>query len=219
MSIVAEFSLSTEEFVFGSALSTAEDMQIELEAIIPTGPRLVPYFWATGDGFEGFERNVLSDPSVESITQLDRIDDTALYRTAWGTDVDSLLQGLADTEAVVLEAMTADDGWHFRVRFSDRHLLGQFYDYCTERGIDIDIERVHALSEASRAGRVFDLTPEQREAIVLAVRWGYFAVPRETDLSQIADELGISQQAASKRVRRGADKVLRGALLDPGTWT
>lgn len=216
MSVIVEFTLSTEEFVFGSALSTVENMSIELEAIVPTGSRIVPYFWATGEDFDGFEQGVLSDPGIKSITQLDRVNETALYRTVWSGDVNGILGGLAETEAVVLEAMTFRDGWHFRVRFSDHDLLGQFYNFCTERGITIHIQRVYTLTEVSRAGRIFELTPEQREAIVLAVKNGYFRVPRETDLSAIADELGISQQAASKRVRRAADSVLRNALLNPG---
>lgn len=216
MSVIVEFTLSTDEFVFGSALATAEDMTIELEAIVPTGNRVVPYFWATGADFGGFERHVLTDPRIGSITQLDRIEDTALYRTEWTRDVDGIIDGLAETEAVVLEAVTMQDGWHFRARFPDHDLLGRFYNFCTERDIAIHVERVYTLAEASRAGRAFELTPEQREAIVLAVKLGYFGVPRETDLSAVADELGISQQAASKRVRRGANKVLRGALLDPG---
>ncbi|MFC4436218.1 MULTISPECIES: helix-turn-helix domain-containing protein [Natrialbaceae] len=215
MSVIVEFSVSTEEFIFGAALATVEDMDIELEAIVPTGSRILPYFWATGAGFEAFEEHVLSCSEIEAITQLDRIDDTALYRAEWVPEVSGLLTGLARTEAVVLEAMTTRGGWHFRVRFPNRDLLGEFYDFCTEQHLSVTVDRVYTLSEASRAGRIFELTPEQREAIVLAVQRGYFEVPRGTDLSSIADELGISQQATSKRVRRGADKVLRGALLAP----
>jgi len=215
MSVIVEFELSTEDFLFGSALATVEEMDLELEAIVPTGTRIVPYFWATGETFEAFERHVLDDPDIAAIRQLDRIEDTALYRVEWTADPTGLLDGLASTEAVVLEAATVDEGWHFRVRFPDHDLLGRFYNFCTEGTIPIDVERVYTLAEASRAGRAFDLTPAQREAIVLAVRCGYFRVPRETDLSAVAAELGISQQAASKRVRRGADKVLSGALLAP----
>ena len=216
MSVIVEFTLPIEEFVFGSALATAEDMTLELETIVPTDNRVIPYFWATGTDFDGFERTVGSDRGIERITKLDQLVGTALYRAEWARDVDGLLHGLADTEAVVLEARTMRDGWTFRVRFPNHDLLGRFYNFCTERELSVHIERVYTLTEASRAGRIFDLTPEQREAIVVAVRNGYFAVPRETNLSEIADELGITQQAASKLVRRGADTVLRRSLLSPG---
>ena len=212
MSVIVEFSIATEEFVFGSALETVERMEIELEAIVPVGGQVIPYFWATGEGFEAFERHVGSEPDIESISQIDRIDGTALYRAVWSNDADGLLGGLADSEAVVLEAMTAEEGWYFRVRFPSNELVERFSEYCSERSISIHVGRVHPLAEASRAGRRFELTPGQREAIVLAVQRGYFEVPRETDLTAIADELGISQQAASERVRRGANAVLQAAL-------
>lgn len=216
MSVIVEFSLPTEAFLFGSALATVEEMTIELEAVVPTGDRIVPYFWATGEGFEAFERHVREDPNIEGLTRLDRIDDTGLYRADRAREMNGLIAGLAETEAVLLEAATVDDAWYFRIRFHDHDLLGQFYNYCTDHEITIHVKRVYTLTEPSRAGLTFDLTPEQRAAILLAVENGYFKVPRETDLSAIAEELGISQQAASKRVRRGADTVLRAVLFRRG---
>ena len=216
MSVIVEFNTSTADFVFGSALSTVEEMRIELEAIVPTGENVVPYFWATGEGFDAFERHVREDPDIASLTQLDRVGNSGLYRAEWSRDLNGLLDGLAATEAVVLEAVTFEEGWYFRVRFPSHDLLGQFYNYTNERDIALHVERIYTLTETSGAGRAFDLTPEQREALLLAVQEGYFEVPRRTDLSAIGEALGISQQAASKRVRRAADKVLRATLLGPG---
>lgn len=215
MSVIVEFTLPTDSFIFGSALKTAEGMEISLEEIVPMVDGAMPYFWATGADFETFERHVLDDTNVEGITQLDRVDDSGLYRVSWTATEDDLLDGLVESEAVVLEAYS-DGAWHFRVRFPDHDLLGQFYNFCTDHDISIHVARVYTLTEASRAGRTFDLTPEQREALLLAVRRGYFAVPRESNLTEIAEELAISQQAVSKRVRRGAHKVLAKALLAPG---
>lgn len=216
MSVIVEFTISTENFLFGAALATDENLAIELEAIVPTGKRVVPYFWATGEDFTSFEENVLADPDIKGLTQLDRLADNALYRAQWATDLNGLLDGLADTEAVVLEATTREHDWYFRVRFPDHDLLGRFYNFTTENALAIRVERVYTLAEASRAGRHFELTLEQRDALLLAIKMGYFKVPRETDLSAIADELEISQQATSKLVRRGADKVLQASMLTPG---
>jgi hypothetical protein len=213
MSVIVEFSISTEDFLFGSTLATVEEMNIELEAIVPTGRRVVPYFWATGEDFESFERHVLSDPDMTSLTQLDRIDETALYRAEWSTDLNGVLVGLGETEAVVLEAVTVDGGWHFRVRFPDHDLLGQFYNFCTERDYGRPRRtRLHA--RGSLTGRP-SLRTHTRTAGGDRPRRpaGVLRFPRETDLAAIADERGISQQAASKRVRRGASAVLRGALF------
>jgi len=65
----------------------------------------------------------------------------------------------------------------------------------------------------SRTEYGFGLTPEQRETLLMAVEKGYFSVPRETKLAEIAEVVGITQQAASERVRRGAETVLRKSLI------
>jgi len=60
----------------------------------------------------------------------------------------------------------------------------------------------------------FELTDSQRESLFQAVRDGYFEVPRRTTLGDIGDKLGITEQTVSENLRRGADKVLKRALLD-----
>nr|WP_256487766.1 MULTISPECIES: helix-turn-helix domain-containing protein [unclassified Haladaptatus] len=60
------------------------------------------------------------------------------------------------------------------------------------------------------------MTDEQREALATAFASGYFRVPRETSLSELAETLDISPQAASGRLRRGLERML-GATLFPRT--
>ncbi len=60
------------------------------------------------------------------------------------------------------------------------------------------------------------LTEPQREAIAEAYRQGYYDVPREISLEELANELDISHQALSERLRR-ANRVLAGEQLDDPT--
>jgi len=57
------------------------------------------------------------------------------------------------------------------------------------------------------------LTEPQQEAIAEAYRQGYYDVPREISLEELANELDISHQALSERLRR-ANRVLAGEQLD-----
>jgi hypothetical protein len=214
MSVTVEFSLDTEDFLFGSVLATEREMDIVLDAIVPTGTDVLPYFWATGEDFDAFEHDVLAAAHVDVITQLDLVDDTALYRVEWSNQQDSLIDLLAESDAVVLEGRSSGASWHFSVRFPTNETVSAFYDACREHDLRLHVETVHSTAEASRAGREFGLSEPQREALVHAVVGGYFQVPRGTDLSKVAADLGISQQAASKNVRRGADRVLRTALAE-----
>lgn len=106
-----------------------------------------------------------------------------------------------------------DSSWSFTVRFPDHTALTQFHQLYQTEEFPVHIDRVASLDEEAGTKYEFGLTPDQRTALLLAVEEGYFAVPRETKLDEIADELDITRQAASERVRRATETVLQKALV------
>lgn len=61
---------------------------------------------------------------------------------------------------------------------------------------------------------VSSITDKQREALELAMESGFYEKPRETDLGAIANELGISESAASQRLNAAETKLVRSFLAD-----
>jgi hypothetical protein len=57
------------------------------------------------------------------------------------------------------------------------------------------------------------LTERQRECVTVALRLGYFEVPRQCTLSELADALGVDKSSASETVRRGTARVLEQFLV------
>lgn len=57
------------------------------------------------------------------------------------------------------------------------------------------------------------ITDKQQEALELAHESGYYETPRETDLTDLAGELGISESAASQRLNAAETKLVK-AFLD-----
>ncbi|MFC4357259.1 helix-turn-helix domain-containing protein [Halobium salinum] len=215
MTVIAEITIPSEEFDLGRVTQTTEDLRIELERVVPMGEGVMPFFWATGgtpDDFDAFERHVRENELVEDLSALARVDDRVLYQVVWGDIAESLTTVLARCHATILEAR-GNGHWFFRLRFRDHKGLTEFHNLATEADIGFHVERIYTVDEEYGAKYNLDLTPEQQEAILLAVESGYFGVPRGATLDDIADELGISSQAASERVRRGADTVLRKVLL------
>ena len=212
MSVIAEFTIPTDEFAFGRALTEADGMNLALEKIVPTGDAAMPYFWAEGGDFERFEREVLADPHVEELARLDQVDDAVLYRARWQKSDRGLLHCIGASEGVVLDAKSGGRTWNFQLRFANHEELTAFYNNCADQELSLTVDRVYSLADAPRDDRAFELTSEQREALVLALERGYFGVPSEVTLSELATEMDISQQALSKRIRRGNETVLRTAL-------
>ena len=62
------------------------------------------------------------------------------------------------------------------------------------------MNRLYNPIEPKRGGQ-FGLTPGQREALVAALEAGYYEIPTNATTNEIAETIGISQQALSKRLR------------------
>lgn len=212
MAIIVEFTLPASSFPFGRATSGDSEVRVQLERVIPLEEGRIPFIWATGTNFDQFERVLESSDVVERWEAVSTVGDSVLYYTVWNTEYETFLNGLAELDVTILEGH-GDGRWSFTVRFKTHADLTCFHQFYQEQNYPVTIERVTSLEEEPEARYGFGLTTEQRQALLLAVQNGYFAIPRETTLDDIADVLGISSQATSERVRRGADTVLRKALV------
>lgn len=212
MAVIAELTIEPADFPLGQISVRDPQMHIELERVVPSQSQVFPFFWASGGDFDEFEAHVRDLDTVDELVALERVGDNVLYRVAWGEEVDNFVSVLVDTDAVILEAR-GNEKWVFRLRFSDHRGLTEFHNYCQEQDIPFRLDRVYTLDEELHSKYNYGLTPEQREALVLAVDSGYFKIPRQTSLADIAAELGISEQSASERVRRAVDAVTRKGML------
>lgn len=215
MSVILEFSIDSEQFSLGRLLPAPSAVQLELERIVPTGNELLPFVWAEGaeSALDEFERAVQSRGPGVALTSIDQLEGARLYEITWDPKTETLIEGLVSADGTLFEGRRLDGVWHFTVRFPNHANVTTFHDFLTEHRIDVRMDSLTSVAEGDRGGYDFGLTPEQREVLVEAVEGGYFLVPRETDLDDLAGSLDISPQAASERIRRGTDAVLRKVLL------
>ncbi|WP_336361136.1 helix-turn-helix domain-containing protein [Haladaptatus sp. ZSTT2] len=211
MGTIIEFVLPAESFIFGPALTQLSGVHIELERIVPLGEQPVPYIWVSGTAAEPFEQFAMESPEVESATLLDQIDDRLLYRVVCTPAAGTLLSALFETGGTILEAH-GDDHWFFRVRFQNHDSVTAFHTACDANNIPVTIERITTLDTVDGADLPVELTKEQQEALVLAVKHGYFESPRLVSLDELSDELGITPQAVSKRLRPAIKKTVYHAV-------
>jgi predicted DNA binding protein len=212
MAVIVEFTLDCEVFPFGRSTSGDPDVRVQLERVIPLREGRIPFLWANGQDLDEFEHHLRNSDIVKNVEALTRVGDSVLYYVEWYTDKETFLNGLAETGGTIMEAH-GDSTWSFTVRFSDHADLTRFHQFFQDEGFPVYIERITGLDDDPGTEYGFGLTQTQRETLVMAVEDGYFAIPRETTLDDIAAELDISSQAASERVRRGTETVLRKALI------
>jgi predicted DNA binding protein len=210
MSVITEISVPAEDFALGRSLDGVESTQFELERMVPTTDAVVPFFWAHDTDPDALATSLKADEDVISVRMLDQLDHRALFRVEWVPDINGLVQSIIEHEAAILEALGTTDRWEFQLRFPDSADVSSFQAALTEADVDFDLRRMYNPDDPETD--VSELTPAQRETLMMALERGYFAIPRETNLMEIADDLDISDQAVNERMRRGMAKLVVSSL-------
>ena len=202
MATVAEFTVPAEGFPLGSIFERLPDATIELERIIPTVRATFPYFRVWNAETDRILEALADHPALESVTLVDEIDGSGLFRTAWNEDVDGLIPTILGTDVTLLSATATSDNWRFQFRADSIEPISEFQRRCREGNVNAVLTRLHNLSEM-RSGSEYELTPRQHEALLLAFERGYYDDDRNVSLQDLGEELGISRPAVSARLRRG----------------
>ncbi|MXR40414.1 hypothetical protein GRX01_03455 [Halobaculum sp. WSA2] len=211
MSVHATVRVAPRDFVLGRTLTVAGDARISLEPVVPLGNGLAPYLTVADDDPATVCDLVAAEPTVVETEAVHRGDDEWILCVRWGEHRSSLLAALSDADAACLGAVATHGTWHLTLRFHSHERLADCYHRCLDRGVRPTVERVRD-DDGRDALESRALTTAQREALATAYESGYFAVPREVTLVGLADRLGISDTAASQRIRRGVENLLEDAL-------
>jgi len=214
MSVITEIRISSDAFELGQILSLEQTSAIELETLVPSGDVTVPLFWVYEPVENGFLEAVERYPTVNTVTEVDVFDDRTLIRIDWDASQDHLFQCILEHDGQILGATGSSEGWNFEIRFSDRETLSQCQTCCEDAHISLELTRIYNPTDPE-AGPWYGLSEPQREALTLAIRRGYYDIPRGCTTAELADELGISDQAVTERLRRAIGTFGRYALLTP----
>lgn len=212
MSVIATVAIPADEFTLGEAVATDPGITVRLVQMVPVGERLIPYFWAANGSTTEVEAALRAEDDVDSFEVVDTVEDEVLIRVDWVDDVDGFVDTLATAEATILEGTGEAGTWTFQLRFDDHNQLTEFYRRCVAEEITVDVREIHNPGHPTRTGPQLGLTDTQHDTLVTALESGYFAIPRKTNLSELASELGVSDTAVSQRLRRGISSLLTTTL-------
>lgn len=201
MIVIAEIQLSPDEFELGRILNVKEATAIELETVVPSGTATVPLFWAYEPIEDSFSETVGQHPTVSDLVEIQSFENQRLFRLDWDVSQDNLFQCLIAHDGQILSATGTSERWEFEVRFIDREQLSKYKECCSDANIAPEIIRIYNPMDPETE-IWYELTEPQREAFALAVEEGYYDIPRSCKTEELADELDISDQAVTERLRR-----------------
>ncbi|WP_306057242.1 helix-turn-helix domain-containing protein [Natronococcus wangiae] len=212
MSIVAEFSVKSDDFALNNALTAAPDMVVEIERVVATmEDEAMPYFWVSGGDKTEFREALDDDESVRDIARIDEVKEAILYRAEWTDNVEAIVYAYVELGATILEAVGRDRNWELRMRFDDQGSLSQFRDYCRENDISYELNQFRE-EKQPMASAQYDLTSKQRETLITALEAGYYEIPQSVTMNELAERMGISQQALSKRFHAAHKNLITSTL-------
>ncbi|ELY48307.1 helix-turn-helix domain-containing protein [Natronorubrum sulfidifaciens] len=218
MSVIAAFRIPSTDFELGRILRIEGVSSIELENLVPIGDATVPLFWIHNSTRDSFAASVQRHPTVNSASEVDVFEDRALFTLDWDANHDHLFEGIRKSKGQLLSAVGTPDKWNFEIRFPTRDALSEFTTHCEDAQVSLEATRVYNPTDPT-AGPWYGLSEPQREAITLAVRNGYYDIPRGCTTKELADELGISDQAVTERLRRAIVALTTHALFPSDSET
>lgn len=215
MAAIIEFSLPTEEFALEDTLDAHPGAHIEIERVVADDPdQITPYMWVRTDDFDAFEAALAEDPTVEDVVTFSDTGEERSYQMTWTGSIDFIVQVLTEYSGTITHADGSADGWDLRVVFPDRESLSRANEAAQEAGFQFDVRTIYGSEDAR--GVQHGLTDTQRDTLVAAFESGYFTVPRETSLSELAEKQDSSHQALSERLRRATGNLVQSTLVTYG---
>ncbi len=214
MSVITEVRIPPDEFELGQILRLDGASAIEIETLVPSDGETVPLFWVYDPVGNEFLDTVRRYPTVTSVTEVDVFEDRTLFRLGWDASQDRLFQCILNHEGQILSATGTREIWDFELRFPHHEAMSRYQSCCENAHISSKPVRVYNPTDLG-AGPWYGLTGPQREALMLAIAMGYYDIPRGCTTAELADELRISDQAVSERLRRAIGAFGRHALLTP----
>jgi len=217
MSVITTVSVSARAVTLGAALTANPGLSVRLERFVPNNDGYVPYLWASSEDVAEIETALGADADDESVDVVDTTNGETLFRMDPVDHGEGVLGVIESGHGTILDGVGQGDTWHFELRFDSHSGVTEFYEACSDRGIQVELEAVHSRGLPRESGFAYDLSEPQREALQLALREGYFEVPRRTNLTELADRLDVSDSAVSQRIRRATETVLSSSLCDDAT--
>lgn len=212
MTVFAEFRAPVSAHPLGRFLAGRPDVAVDVERGVPVGGS-THHVWVGGAGRADLVDELRGTDDVARFAVVDELPDRLLVRFDWESG-ESPVFGLADEfDATPVGVLGTSNGWSLRFRFADVAALRAFHERSRERVTPLELRRTYD-PDGWGGDHGHGLTETQRETLVRAYEAGYFEIPRQVTLMELADRLGVSEQAVSERLRRGLWSLLAATAFE-----
>jgi predicted DNA binding protein len=197
----ARFMLPADGFALAGLFEGVPDARVECESTFATPNDHVLLSIQTDENKHTVDAALQSDSSVGAVECFGERADGWTYRVRWGDHPRQLIQQLVATDVTLLSVVGQGGHWKFRLLAPDRDGISRAHDIMNELDCESDCLSISTFG-GSTDSRRSELTEGQQEALEESFEAGYYNIPRDVTADEVADDIGISHQALSERLRR-----------------
>ena len=209
--VVVRLAIPHGEFALADTFEAVPDAQFGAGSVAGAGGGVLPLLWARTANHERLETALEADSTTTHVARLTERSDEWLYQIRWETMVDIVAGLLTGQRGTILDATAEDGEWQMRVLYPTQSVLQEAMSNCERHDVSFDVESIRSVGGESTGQ--YGLTDPQYESMRAAFDEGYFSVPRETELSTLGGQMGVSHQALSERIRRGTKELVEQSLF------
>lgn len=210
MATIIQLRFPAAEATLGETIAAVPEIRMEIEqfaSAIDGSKR--PLVWIQADDFGAVDRALTADPTIVRYSVVGEVDGCRLYELVWTDPTEVTFCVLERFGGHLRYANLVEEEWAVELLFPTRERLSWMYDSCTERGLPVTVDSIHELNDTTSDQT---LTENQRRTLERALATGYYDIPRETTLTELSEEMDISHQALSERLRRAHKQLVATAL-------
>ena len=207
MTSIVNLEISGDGTGLSELFEAVPSLTCEAEAaIVSNGYHL----WCSGASKEEIEAGLAEASLIEDYTLINSTGKKWLYNVKFEPEMVDIFGLTLEEGGTILDASAIDGSWVLDIRVQERSDASSIYDKLEDHGLVPTIIRLYNTDDEthSQAG----LTQRQYETLTAAVEHGYFEIPREASMQELSDELNISHQALSERLRRAYQSLVTSEL-------
>ncbi|ERG96927.1 helix-turn-helix domain-containing protein [Haloquadratum walsbyi] len=214
MSITAKVHIEHERLALVPTLNRLDNIHIRVitQGTTDPGSTTFPFLIEYHDRDE-LEKALDVDATIDSYELVDETEEAAIYYIEHTPETRLISTVVTKVNGFLIHTETKGGGWLVRLLLPDRSALNAIWEYSTDNDITLDIIEIYSNEDAGGESS-FGLTDEQREALQIAFREGYFNEPRDVSLSDVANKLNLSSTAVSGRLRRGMRNLVAATIAE-----
>ena len=214
MSVTATIYVEHELIALSPTLHSLPGVHIEVidQGTTNPGETFFPFLVEYDDRAE-LEAALDGDRTVAAYELVDWTDGSGIYSIEHTPETKLVSSVVTSVNGYLAHTETRGTGWLVRLLLPDRSGLNTIWEYAAEEGIDLELIEVYGNHDAGGESS-YGLTDQQKAALRVAFREGYFDEPRGASLEEIADEMDLSSTAISGRLRRGMRNLVAATIAD-----